>query len=405
MQLRPGTPAEAGLSAARIKHIADLAANWTAQGLTPALVVLVARRGIVVLHEAFGRLASEPQAPPVQLDTLFPLSSITKPITATAAMILVEDGLLGLNRPVCEYIPEFTGEGKQAILVHHLLTHTSGLRDVDIDTYIAQQQGTAAIPPAPETQHTRIHEWLYLGYSAPLWKPPGTEMSYSNYGYELLGEIVRRVSGQSLPSFAQARIFTPLGMRDTYYSVPDSVKGRIVRRPATAPWAGPEGPGLAEAPLVTKLRMVGLDSQEWQETPFAAYGAFSTALDIATFGQMFLNRGHYGETRILSAASVAEMTRNQIPGISTHEGNEFFPEASWGLGWDVLGDKKPLYDGSLCSLHTFMHGGGGGVRLWVDPIYEIIGVYFSVILENTAAGVALWQADLFMNAVTAAVEL
>ena len=102
MQLQPGTPAEAGMSAVRIRRIADLAQGWVTQGLTPALVVLVARRGIVVLHEAFGRLTPEPDAPPLSRDTIYPLSSLSKPVTATAVMLLVEDGLLGLNRPVCK---------------------------------------------------------------------------------------------------------------------------------------------------------------------------------------------------------------------------------------------------------------------------------------------------------------
>jgi CubicO group peptidase (beta-lactamase class C family) len=90
------------MSAQRIAHAADLAASWVADGLTPALTVLVARRGIVVLHEAFGRLTPAPDAPPLQRDTIYPLMSVTKPVTATAAMILVEEGLLGLNRPVAE---------------------------------------------------------------------------------------------------------------------------------------------------------------------------------------------------------------------------------------------------------------------------------------------------------------
>src|SRR5438128_8658029 len=122
MKLRPGTPEEAGMSAQRVRHVAALAEGWVAEGVTPALVVLVARRGVIVLHEAFGRLTPDPDSPPLQRDSIYPLTSITKPITATAAMILMEEGLLGLSRPVSEYIPEFTGEGKDAVMVHHLVT-------------------------------------------------------------------------------------------------------------------------------------------------------------------------------------------------------------------------------------------------------------------------------------------
>src|SRR5258706_14708540 len=97
MRLQTGTPKEAGMSAERIANIANLAANWGAQGITPALSLLVARRGIVVLHEAFGRLTPAPDAPPLQRDTIYPLASLTKTITATAAMIMVEEGRLNLN--------------------------------------------------------------------------------------------------------------------------------------------------------------------------------------------------------------------------------------------------------------------------------------------------------------------
>src|SRR5207245_1366117 len=148
-------------------------------------------------------------------DTIYPLSSLTKPIIATAAMLLVEDGLLGLQRPVSEYLPELSGEGKQAVMVHHLLTHTSGLRDQDVNAHAAKKKDVLAIHHPEATQHSWINEYLFLRYDAPLGKPPGVEMFYCNYGYMLLGEIVRRVSGQALADFARARIFEPLGMQDT----------------------------------------------------------------------------------------------------------------------------------------------------------------------------------------------
>src|SRR5438093_1303098 len=172
MKLRPGVPEEVGMSAQRIRHVADLAAGWVSRGITPALVVLAARRGAIILHEAFGRLMPEQDSPPLRRDTLFPLASLIKPITATAAMTLLEDGLLSLNRPVSEYIPEFTGEGKEAVMVHHLLTHTSGLRDEDVNADAGKKKGSVEVPPPDETEHPGIHERLFLCYDAPLWKPP-----------------------------------------------------------------------------------------------------------------------------------------------------------------------------------------------------------------------------------------
>jgi CubicO group peptidase (beta-lactamase class C family) len=115
-QLRPGDPEEVGMSARQVRRVAGLAGGWVRQGITPALVVLAARKGVVVLHEAFGRLRPEADAPPLPLDAIYPLASITKPITATAVMCLVEDGLLGLNSPVQEYLPEFVGEGTDQVM-------------------------------------------------------------------------------------------------------------------------------------------------------------------------------------------------------------------------------------------------------------------------------------------------
>ena len=392
MQLRPGEPEEVGMSARRVRHVGQLAAGWVAQGITSALVILVARRGVVVLHEAFGRLTPDDDAPPVKRDTIYPLTSLTKPITAAAAMLLVEDGLLGLQRPVSEYLPEFRGEGKQAVMVHHLLTHTSGLRDQDVDAHAAKKRGVVAIPPPEETQHPWINEYLFLRYDAPLWKPPGVEMSYSGYGYILLGEIVRRVSGQALADFARDRIFKPLSMQDTFYIVPDAVRARIVRRPLDAPFA-----------ITGSMAMPGTETRERQELPLGNNGVYSTVMDMAIFGQMFLNRGSYGEVRILSPAAVAEMTRNQLPGIGAQRADEFFPEASWGFGWGIHGNKKALQDGSLHSPQAFDHYGAGGVFCWVDPVYEIGGMYFSVVLERIDDTRVKACYDLFMNAVTAAV--
>src|SRR5438132_13803352 len=117
MELRSGTADEAGLSSSGIDRVHELCATWAKDGIHPSLVVLVARRGVIALHEAYGSLGPEPDDPPLTKDAVFWLASNTKPITATALMLLVEDGLVGLTRPVQEYISEFTGEGKEQVCV------------------------------------------------------------------------------------------------------------------------------------------------------------------------------------------------------------------------------------------------------------------------------------------------
>jgi len=384
--LHTGKPEEAGMSKQKVRNILDSAKRWVDEGITSSLVVFAARKGVIVIHEAFGSLTHEQDSPSLSLDTIYRIASVSKPITAAMTMILVEDGLLSLNRPVSEYIPEFVGEGKSSVMVHHLLTHTSGLREENLVAHSEKKEKIVEIPPPDVNQHPIINKHLFLQYDAPLWKPPGTEMSYSGYNYELLGEIIRRISKKGLDDFARERIFEPLGMKDTYYIVPESVYHRIVRQ---------QDAGIR---LATDLG----DSwvKEHWETPWARHGAYSTAMDMAIFGQMFLNQGIYAGVRILSPASIFEMTRNQIPGIGSSYGDEFFPEASWGFGWSVKCNKKSIDSGTLDSPKRFGHGGAGGVILWVDPVYETVTAYFSVALDENRT---CKQSDIFINMVTASV--
>jgi CubicO group peptidase (beta-lactamase class C family) len=156
-------------------------------------------------------------------------------------------------------------------------------------------------------------------------------------------------------------------------------------------------------------------SVELLELPLASAGALSTAMDMAVFGQMFLNRGSYGEARILCPASVAEMTRNQIPGIRAQYKGLVFPEASWGYGWSTREGKNSVaYAETLQSQRAFSHSGAGGVFLWVDPAYDLVGACFSVqsyggvpervpTPENYGDCELMGRPDLFVNAVTAAI--
>jgi CubicO group peptidase (beta-lactamase class C family) len=386
--LKTGSPEEAGMSAQRLQHVVELAHGWVEEGIHPSLVVVVARRGVVVLNEASGHLTPEEDSPAVKTSAIFPLTSLSKPVTATLAMILVEEGQLGINRPVVEYIPEFTGEGKDKVSVHHLLTHTSGLTQEGVDAHTEKKTaGSVEVPPANEGQHPGVHQQLFLGYDTPLTLPPGKEQSYCSYGYDLLGEIVRRVSGENLDDFARDRLFGPLGMKNSSYIVPEPARYRIVKRP-------PDNP------------IAFIDSRDFQEMPSASIGAFSTAMDMAIFGQMFLNQGAYGEARILSPVTVAEMTRNQVPGIQSRFVDEYFPEAGTGYSWFIRENKKVgAYGETLLSPATFCHGGAGGIFLWMDPVYEVVGCYFSVDLGPITVSdtYRYWRADLFINSVMASI--
>ena len=384
MKLRPGSPEDVGIPLARTQVLRDLGNRLIDEGQLSALVAMVARRGTIFFDESFGRLDPSREDPP-QKNTLFPWGSASSLITVSAAMVLVDDGLLGLNRPVSSYIPEFRGEGKEHIFVHHLLAHSSGIRDDEMDLPnliggLSQGSQETEVDPAGRDQHPAIREFLNRTYETPLQRAPNTEMSQGHYTMELLGEIIRRVSGKTLPEFARERIFEPLGMRDTTFTVPASEKGRVITHPNPHPF---------------------FEFARNLTVPWASLSVFTSPQDMFVFGQMFLNGGRYGDTRVLSRAAVSEMTQDQVPGLSAQFRDEFIPDASWGLGWNVHGKKRALGDGSLQSPKAFYQGNAGGPFLWVDPVYGIVGIYFSLVLKHIEEE---WPGDLFMNAVTASCE-
>ncbi|MFC3773684.1 serine hydrolase domain-containing protein [Paenibacillus sp. GCM10012303] len=379
-KLQEGTPEQAGMRLERVNALKSRVKMWVEEGATPAAAMLVARNGVIVSHNAYGRLTPDEGSAHLEIDSLFPLASLTKPITATCILILVEDGKLDLFDPVNRFIPEFTGEGKAAVNLHHLLTHTSGLREEDVHDHVKKQELLGSVVPEPEsTSHPKKHKYFDLSCGAPLWKPPGTEMRYLGYGYKLLGEMVRRVSGQSLQQFAAERIFEPLGMKDTFYVVPEALFGRAVRRDENL--AGGKWLGTPAA-----LR-----------DPSASGGAYSTVMDMAIFGQMFLNGGRYGNTRILSPVSVREMVKNQIPGVPAASNGMTFREASWGYGWNVRSMKQDD-SGCLRSAHAYDHGGAGGVRLLIEPEYNLLWAYFPIVTDK------LYTRNLFNNMVMSCID-
>lgn len=373
---------QAGVSASGVERIRTAAAQMVEDNITPTQVIVAARRGILLVHQADGRFGPEVDAPALTVDALFPLCSITKLFTATVIMMLVEQGKVGLNRPVSDYIPEFIGEGKTKVCVHHLLTHTSGL-DGEAIWKNAQKKKEQGEYPAPEpNQDPELHKYLYGGYDAPLSNEPGTVMSYSGYGYELLGEIIRRVSGQAYEEYVNEVLFKPLGMNNTYYRVPMEVRNSVVRRApdaACAEW---------------------IESEESLNSTSAGGGAYSTAMDLAVFGQMFLNGGVYNGVRLLSPVTVKEMTRNQIPGVSSQYRDEVFPEAYWGYGWAINGSKRD--GGDLLSPEAYSHWGAAGPFLCVDPVYQTVTVHLSVELDHQKPFKNMYV-DYFNNTVLAAI--
>ena len=389
--LRAGRPEDVDLRPERIERARDLLAGHVRDGRTPAIVGLVARRGTVVIDEAHGEL--RPGGPALTPDAIFPISSMTKPLTATLAMILCEDGLLSVGRPAREYVPELAGEDIDDVLVHHLLTHTSGWDDNMVFEHALKKISAGSLPAPPPDEHPFHYLTLRGGLDAPRKTPPGEIMIYSNFNYTLLGEIVARVAGKPLEEFARERLFGPLGMNGTDYVVREDMRERLVVMPPDAPMKQ----GL--------MGMPGVETEAWQRMPNGGGGAFSTTRDMATFAQTMLNGGRYGDERILSRPAVAEMTRNQIPGVAALFFDNPMPEGGYGYGWMIRTWVCWRYLNGLTSPGSYSHTGAGGISFWIDPENETIQVVFEVCMDiSEDLEPRSWLFDRFQSVVASAID-
>jgi uncharacterized protein YbbC (DUF1343 family)/CubicO group peptidase (beta-lactamase class C family) len=320
-------PAPAG----RLAAIADVIQQAIREGKTPGAVVLIGNRGRIVYRRAFGQRAVVPRRLPMRVDTIFDLASLTKVVaTTTAVMQLVEQGKIRLEQPAADYWPAFGASGKNEITVRELMTHYSGLRP-DLD-----------LKPAWSGYETAMK---MIAAETPI-APPGTRFIYSDINYETLGELVRRVSGQSLDAYCQAHIFKPLGMRNSMFRPPASLKWRIA---PTQYEGGTSGKMLwGEVHDPTAYAMGGVAGHA---------GLFSSAADLSIFAQMLLDGGRSRGARILSSLSVDKMTTPETP---------VGKMVVRGLGWDI---DSPYASnrGELFPVGSFGHTGFTGTDIWIDP--------------------------------------
>jgi uncharacterized protein YbbC (DUF1343 family)/CubicO group peptidase (beta-lactamase class C family) len=345
-----GQPATAE-SRAGFAPIATVIDAAIARHELPGAVVLVGRGDRVVYHGAFGQRAVAPSAEPMTEDTIFDLASLTKVVaTTTSVMQLVEQGRVRLNDPVALFIPEFSRYGKAGITIRHLLTHTSGLRpdlELDVEFDGSDEAVRRAIEEVPAT-------------------PPGERFVYSDINFFLLGDIVRRVSGERLDAYTKAHIFEPLGMKDTAFLPPEAWRPRIAPtercRQLTWPCAG------ASDERVPFLRGVVHDPTARRMENVAGHaGLFSTAADLSRFCRMLLNGGRLDAARILAPSTIARMIAPSTP-----------PEmpAVRGLGWDI-DSTFSSNRGELFPIGSFGHTGFTGTSLWLDPETKSYVIFLS----------------------------
>jgi serine-type D-Ala-D-Ala carboxypeptidase len=383
-------PAELGMSATRLADAAALMDRQHAAGLTPMAVSLVARHGKLVWTHAVGQ--ERPGGPPATIESVFPLASQTKPMTAAVIMALAERGMIGLTESASLTLPELAGDHEE-VMVYHLLTHTSGWSD---DDHVAARVAKLdeAIASVPDGTDLLTHILLWPGWDVPRRLAAGQRMQYCNFNYSLLGEIVRRVTGDTLDAAMRRSLFEPIGMTSSAMIVDDDLRARLIERPPGIPL----GPDHAGTPLSTNHPL-------WEASDDGGSGVFASVVDLARFWQVFLDGGMVGATRVLSRDAVRVMTTNQIPGIEVDLGGVTRAEASWGFGFGIAGHEAwPRFGGGTSSPRSFRHGGAGGIDGWIDPDSGIVAVYIEILTEDDDGGLPLsWAAHRFQDVVNAAV--
>ena len=379
-----------GMSSERIGWARDLLAAHVASGRTPSIVTVVMRHGRCVLAEAFG--VRGPHGEALDLDDVWPIASAGKPFTSAVAMTLVEEGRIGINDPVVEYIPELSGPGDDEVLLHHLFTHTAGWESAQFTGRLWGHLTSGQLTDPPPGRDLITHLFLSLALDPIRVAAPGVQMHYDNSHYELLAEIIRRQTGGTLDAALRERIFEPLDMTRSTGIVGDDLRPHLVTRAPGLP-LGPDAPLAFEGPL-------------WESSDSGAAAVHVSAPDLATFGQMFLDDGVGNGNAVLSPASVRALCTNQIPGVPALFGDDVLPEASWGYGFVVYrGRPFAYFGGGLLPVGSVLHPGAGGSNYWIDFEHGIVGVCFEVItklspyLNEPISGIG----HRFQDVITAAV--
>jgi CubicO group peptidase (beta-lactamase class C family) len=359
----------------------DVMAGYVERGEVPGLVTLVSRRGEVNVDTIGTRALGGSDE--IRRDTIFRITSMTKPITAVATMILVEECKLRLDDPVDRLLPELAGRrvltridgalddtvpANRPITVRDLLTFRLGLGQVigppdayPIQRAISEQRLPGFGLPNP-TSPLEPDEWIRRLGTLPLMHQPGEVWQY-NTGSYVLGVLIARASGQPLETFLRERIFEPLGMKDTGFSIPAEKVDRLVS-------------GYSADPETGALRPDGGEQVPWSSPPAfpdGGAGLLSTVDDYLAFGRMMLNKGRFGSERILSRLSVETMTTDQLTP-EQKAVSPFFPgfwdSRGWGFGVCVVTRR----DGVASVPGRYGWDGGSGTSWSTDPQEDMVAI-------------------------------
>ncbi len=365
--------AEAGMSSERLDRITALSQRYVDEGKLAGVVSLVARRGAIVHFEAVGQRGAEDERP-LTKDALFRIFSMTKPITAVAAMVLYEEGKFHLNDPVEKFVPELAGlnvlgedgemrPAERTMNMQQLLTHTTGLSyGFNPEDPVDKLYGESGI-----WQSEDLDAFAAKVGELPLAFEPGERWHYS-IAVDITGLVVERISGQSFDVFLKERIFEPLGMADTFFNVPAEKTDRFLPNHG---WDPEEG-------KLVQMEDDGEFVAYADETLFSGGGGLvSTAMDYLRFCEMMRRGGELDGVRLLSPKTVQYIATNHLPGALTASVAGENPTAimggaglGFGLGFAVVGD--PVATGVVSSVGEYFWGGAAGTLFWIDPVEELI---------------------------------
>ena len=348
------SPGDIGLSEAGVGRAYGIVRDAVARGDLIGAALQISRGGVALAPACFGRRQVAEDGVAVTTDTIFLVASVTKPIVAAAAMLLVERGKFCLDDRVADLVPTFGQAGKGEVRVRHLLTHTSGLPD-QLEENLTLRAQKAPLSAFVE----RICE-------IPLLFAPGCRISYQSCGIAMLGEIVERMEEMPLRDFLRQEFFDPLGLADTSLGVQTDRLDRTSE--VKIPGGGFEYGGRDAAEW-------NWNSMYWRSFGAPWGGMLTTVGEMTVLCNVFLNGGRVRDVRVLSPTTVGEMTSDQTSGMPGISDKDRLAQR-WGLGWR-LRDRCSSALGDLTSASTFGHGGATGTVVWIDPETEMTFVLFT----------------------------
>jgi len=370
--LRVEAPEKHGFSPERLEDLATNLERELALRKTPGAAVLIMRHGAIVYEKTFG-YQDMVTLTPMDLNSIFRIYSMTKPITSAAVMMLWEQGYFKLDDPVSLYIPEFSRmkvaienedqseifrleEPKREITIQDLLRHTSGITYgiFGKPTAIRKAYINTNLSPAQQTIEQFIEKLTQL----PLIAHPGDRWEYG-YSTDVLGYLVEKISGMSLEAFFDQYIFSPLKMEDTGFHIPGNKLHRAAQGIDHNTNSYPAHlKNVAQPPLMHS----------------GGGGLVSTLYDYARFSQMMLNGGELDGIRLLGSKTVELMTSNHVEA-STERGDLYLPGPGYGFGLGYAVRLEPGISAIAGSQGDYRWGGWAGTGIWIDPREELVAIY------------------------------